>query len=170
MNMTLTEILQLVIALISVIFAFFTYKIAKNSLVVSRNALALTKEISDISQRCIIYPIDFDFPNGKGRLTFENNGVGLAFNVKVFMYVRDRENIHTDHVKKKASGSKVINPNSKQSYIIDQEALSFSLEPETPISIFWETLSGAKYEAQWVWSQDSYGEVDFILLEEKKLN
>ncbi|MDI3089775.1 hypothetical protein QJ133_00985 [Priestia megaterium] len=170
MNMTITEISQFTIALISLIVSFFTYKVAKNSLNVSKNALALTKEISDISQRCIIYPVDISFPNGRGCLTFENNGVGLAFNIKVFMYVRDTQDINNDFVKKKASGPRVINPNSKQNYIIEQEGIALSLERETPLSIFWETLSGAKYEAQWVWSQDPYGDVDFSLLEEKKLN
>ena len=31
---------------------------------------------------------------------------------------------------------------SKQNYIIDQEGIALSLEHETPLSIFWETLSG----------------------------
>lgn len=166
MNSTITDWIQALGSIAAVIVSVVAYRIAKSTLQVSKDGVYITKEISHNSYRCIIYPESFDLENGKWCIKFRNNGLGLAFNVKVLIYVRNRAQVTEEPEQKVASGSKVINPNSEQTYIVDEHELSLFIFDKTPIAIAWETLSGAKYEAQWIWSQKSDGDSDFLLLKE----
>ncbi|KQX45862.1 hypothetical protein [Paenibacillus sp. Root444D2] len=188
--MKITDWIQAIGSVASVAVAYLAFRISKNALNISKetldvseqakniaeagvrmanSSLYLTKELSHIAHRCIIYPERFYLHNGQWAITFRNNGVGLAFNVRVELYVRDRENVFGDPNKKTAIGSRVINPNSEQTFIVEESGLSLLIFEETPATISWETLSGAKYEAKWIFSQRASGEELFSLLEETKI-
>jgi len=173
MNSTIMDWIQALSSIVAVIVSFVAYRIAKSALEVSKSTLQvskdgmyLTKEISHNSYRCIIYPESFNLKDGKWCVKFRNNGFGLAFDVKVLIFVRSKEGMNGEPEQKVASGSKVINPNSEQIYVVDEYELSLFIFDKTPVTISWKTLSGVEYEAQWIWSQSPDGEPSFLLLKE----
>lgn len=155
--------------LAAVLVAYWAYRISKAQYKVAEVTKELSKQIFHTSYRCVIYPVGIDRDNGCWSVTFRNNGIGMAFNVKVQMHLRKRLDHSSDFIPMETFGSKVINPHSEQSYKTEEgKDLSLSIFEETPIIIQWEELSGIKNEARWYWSQNEYGKNEFILKQHER--
>ena len=156
---SVTDWIQALGSITAVIVAYLAFRISKSALQISRQM----KNVTEAGFRCVIYPVKFTFRNGKWLITFRNNGAGLAFNVVVKVFVRNGQIPYGDPAQMIAEGSQVINPNTEQFYSIDEAGTSLLIFDETPINITWETLTGARYEAKWVYSQTPNGDERFML-------
>lgn len=162
--MTLTDWIQAGASVVAVLVALMAYRVSKQSTKATVVASELSKQVLYASHRCIIYPERVNLVNSSHwQITIRNNGVGIAFNVEVQMYLRARLEQSAEPVPVLTNGSKVIAPQSNELYITSEGDLSLHIFEETPIIIRWEEMSGLKNEAQWYWSSNQHGDEKFSL-------
>jgi len=177
-NTIYTDWIQAFASVAAILVAYWAFRVSKSALEINKEQMELnksqyevakatvelSKQISYASHRCIIYPERVKHVNGGyWNITFRNNGVGVAFDVKVKIYLRAKLDQTTEPIPMDTEGSKVINPQSEQSYVTSEGEKTLHILQETPIIIHWEELSGIKNEAHWYWSANSHGDENFSL-------